>query len=107
MLYEVITKINNMNKEKKANLLLKIILILIAILPLIYFYFIRDVSYKAFIFGTGSWGIGLIFKMTGNQLLIKRISNKNKSQLIISLANGFFSGFFELSASYLVILLVV
>ncbi len=58
--------------------------------------------YKAFIFGTGSWGIGLIFKMIVNQIFMKRI----KSQLMVSLTNGFFSGFFELSASFILILLV-
>lgn len=93
-----------MNNKKLTDYLLKAILLSIALIPLIYFNQIKDVPFKAFILGTGSWGIGLIFKMISHQLLIVRLQNKGISKLLYSSINGFLSGFFELFAAYLIII---
>lgn len=93
-----------MNNKKLTNYLLKAILLSIAIIPLIYFNQIKDVPLKAFILGTGSWGIGLIFKMLSHQLIVVKLQNKGISKLLYSSINGFLSGFFELFAAYLIII---
>lgn len=93
-----------MQEKKRDKLLLHAVLILIAIAPIIYFKQIENVPYKAFILGTGSWGFGGIFKIVAHQIIIKRLHKKKISLIITSVANGFISGFFELSAAYILIL---
>lgn len=95
-----------MKKKKRDTLILNSILILIAITPILYFNQIENVPYMAFILGTGSWGFGCIFKIVAHQIIVKRLHEKNKSLIITSLTNGFLSGFFELSATYILILLM-
>ncbi len=85
---------------------MKVILLFIAIIPLLYFNQIRGVPFKVFILGTGSWGIGLIFKMLSHQIIVVRLKNKNIPKLLYSAINGLLSGFFELFAAYLVITLM-
>ena len=93
-----------MTNKKQIRIIEKTILILIAIVPLIYFNQIESVPIKAFILGSGSWGIGNIFKILAHQIIFVRFHNKNTSVLFTSLLNGFLSGFFELLAAYLLIL---
>ncbi len=95
-----------MNKEQLTDFSAKVILLFLAIIPLLYFNQIRDVPFKAFILGTGSWGIGVIFKMLSHQLIVIRLKNKNIPKLLYSAINGLLSGFFELFAAYLVITLM-
>ena len=95
-----------MNSKKLTDYFLKIILLSVALIPLVYFNQVKNVPVKAFILGTGSWGIGLIFKMISHQLIVKKLQFKNISPLIYSSVNGFLSGFFELSAAYLIIILM-
>ena len=93
-----------MKYKQLTNYLLKVILALIALLPLIYYNQIEAVPIKAFILGTGSWGIGLIFKMLSHQLIVVPLQYKKQPILFISIINGFLSGFFELFAAYLIII---
>ncbi|MHB2147887.1 hypothetical protein ACX8XP_02400 [Calditrichota bacterium LG25] len=95
-----------MNKKKLTVYLAKIILLFLAIIPLLYFNQVRGVPFKVFLLGTGSWGIGLIFKMLSHQLIVVRLKNKNLPKLVYSAFNGLLSGFFELSAAYLIITLM-
>ena len=85
----------------------KILLVVIAILPILYFHIIKDIPIKAFIFGAGSWGIGSIFKIFAHQLVVKKLSNKKTNNLNVSIANGFVSGISELGGAFLIILLVI
>jgi hypothetical protein len=85
----------------------KILLVVIAVLPIYYFHIIKDVPIKAFIFGAGSWGIGSIFKIFAHQLVVKKLSDKKVNNLIISFTNGFISGLGELAGAFLIILLVI
>ncbi|NPA68938.1 MAG: hypothetical protein GXO50_10055 [Chlorobi bacterium] len=94
-----------MDKKQLTDYLVKVILLFFAIIPLLYFNQIRGVPFKAFIFGTGSWGIGLIFKMFSHQLIVVRLKNKNLPGVLYSAVNGLLSGFFELFAAYLIITL--
>ncbi len=95
-----------MAKEKTVNYTLKAILLAIALLPLLYFHQVEHVPLKAFILGTGSWGIGLIGKMIAHQLVIVRLAKAKISNLVVSLVNGALSGLFELLAALVVILLM-
>jgi len=95
-----------MNQRKQIDFLSKTTLIVIAIGPILYYNQIENVPLKAFILGTGSWGIGLIFKMITHQLIVVRLSDRSFPQIIVSFTNGFLSGLFELGATVAVILLV-
>lgn len=95
------------NIKKSEGLFLKTILLSIAILPILYFYFVEEVPYKAFVLGTGSWGIGLIMKMISHQLIVVKLSKKKIGLIYESLVNGFLSGFFELSAAAVIIYLMI
>ena len=66
-----------MKNKQLANYLLKVILVSIALIPLIYYNQIEEVPIKAFVLGTGSWGIGLIFKMISHQLIVVPLQSKN------------------------------
>lgn len=92
-----------MKRKNKIEYLGKAIILLLAILPIIYFNRVESVPVKAFILGTGSWGIGNIFKILFHQIVLVPLENRNKSVYFTSLVNGLLSGIFELSASYLVI----
>lgn len=95
-----------MNHRKHIDILLKITLIIIAIAPILHLNQIENVSLKAFILGTGSWGIGLILKMIAHQLVVVPLDKHNASPLFVSIINGFLSGLFELSAAVGIILLM-
>ncbi len=95
-----------MNESRTTDYLLKAVLLFIALIPLIYFNQIRSVPLKVFALGTGSWGLGLIFKILSHQLVVVRLQNKGLPKLLYSSINGFLSGFFELLAAYLIILLM-
>jgi hypothetical protein len=95
-----------LQKQNKSDLILKTLLILIAILPLVYFNQIKNVPVKAFLLGTGSWGFGLIFKMIFHQIILVKMQRKNAAPLLTSVTNGFLSGLFELGAAAGVILLM-
>lgn len=96
-----------MKNKKQIESAEKIILILIAVLPMVYFNQVESVPIKAFIFGAGSWGFGNIFKIIAHQIILVPLHKKNKSALFNSLANGLLSGFFELLAAYLLILFTI
>ena len=93
-----------MTSKKKISFIEKTVLILIAIIPLIYFNQVENVPIKAFIFGAGSWGFGNIFKILAHQIILVPFHKKKKSIVLSSLFNGLLSGFFELFAAYLLIL---
>ena len=95
-----------MKNSKVEDYIKKIVLVLIAIIPIIYFNQIENVPLKAFILGSGSWGIGSIFKMIAHQLIVIPLRNKNKSILLPSFVNGLISGLTELFAAYSIILLM-
>ncbi|MDM7924760.1 MAG: hypothetical protein QUS35_01975 [bacterium] len=82
------------------------IIFLIAVLPLAYLSLEMKVPVKAFLFGTGSWGIGCILKILAYSLFVQPLHQKGRSLKAVALLNGFLSGLFELSASVLIILLV-
>ena len=94
-----------MDKRVFTDYLKKAILLFLAVIPILYFNQIKGVPLKAFILGTGSWGIGVIFKMLSHQLFVVRLKNKKIPKLLYSAINGLLSGFFELFAAYLVIIL--
>ena len=96
-----------MKDKKNVDYVVNVILLLLAILPLIYFNQVESVPIKAFILGAGSWGFGNIFKILAHQIVTVRLHNKNKSVLLNSISNGFLSGFFELFAAYLLIFLTI
>lgn len=95
-----------MGNNKAEDFILKAILLLIAIIPIIYFNQIENVPLKAFILGTGSWGFGLIFKMIFHRFVVLQMQNKNKSLALTSVTNGLISGICELSAAYVIIWLM-
>ena len=95
-----------MKNKKTEDYILKAILLLIAILPIIYFSQIKSVPIKAFILGSGSWGFGCICKIIAHQLIVVQLHNKNKSIFLTSIINGLLSGIFELLAAYVIILLM-
>ncbi len=95
-----------MKNKKLEDYILKFILLLIAIVPLIYFNQIKSVPIKAFILGTGSWGFGCIFKIIAHQLIVVQLHNKNKPIFFTSIINGLLSGIFELFAAFAIILLM-
>ena len=95
-----------MKNSKSEDYILKVILLLIAIIPIIYFNQVESVPVKAFILGTGSWGIGSILKIAAHQLIVVKLQDKNRSIFLTSLTNGFLSGFFELLAAFVIILLM-
>lgn len=97
---------NDMNQRNQIDLFKQITLILIAIVPVLYLNRVEQVPLKAFILGTGSWGIGTILKMIAHQLVVVRMNARKSPAIFISLMNGFISGLFELSASLGVILLI-
>jgi hypothetical protein len=74
----------SMKNKQLANYLLKVILVSIALIPLIYYNQIEEVPIKTFVLGTGSWGIGLIFKMISHQLIVVPLQSKNQPILLIS-----------------------
>ena len=96
-----------MKDKKNIDYVVNVILLILAILPLIYFNQVESVPIKIFILGTGSWGFGNIFKVLAHQIITVRLHNKNKSVLLTSISNGLLSGFFELFAAYLLILLTI
>jgi len=96
----------SMKTKKIEDYTLKAILLLIAIIPLIYFNQIKSVPIKAFILGTGSWGFGCIFKIIAHQLVVVQLHKKNKPIFLTSIVNGILSGIFELLAAYAIILLM-
>ncbi len=95
-----------MKNRKIENYTLKGVLLLIAIIPILYFNQIENVPLKAFILGAGSWGFGVIFKIIAHQLIVIPLQNKNKSFILPSFVNGFISGLFELFAAYFIIILM-
>lgn len=95
-----------MNHRKQIDILFKITLVIIAVAPILYFNQIENVPFKAFIFGTGSWGIGLILKMFAQQLVVVPLDKHKAPPLLVSIINGFLSGLFELSAAVGIILLM-
>lgn len=95
-----------MNHRKQIDVLFKTTLIIIAVAPVLYFNQIENVPVKAFILGTGSWGIGLILKMVAHQLVVVPLNKNKASHLLVSIVNGFLSGLFELSAAIGIILLM-
>jgi len=95
-----------MNHRKQIDFILKTTLIIIAVVPILYLNRIEHVPLKAFILGTGSWGIGVTLKMIAHQLVVVQLDKKNASHLLLSLINGFSSGLFELAAAVGVILLM-
>lgn len=94
-----------MKNRKIENYILKAVLLLISIIPIIYFNQIENVPLKAFILGSGSWGFGVVFKIIAHQLIVIPLQNKNKSIILPSFINGFISGLFELFAAYFIIIL--
>ncbi len=92
---------------KMSNTLIKIIFTILAIVPIIYYNKIEDVPFKVFILGTGSWGIGLVFKMLGHHFIVTKLHKKKVKPIYESLANGIISGFFELFGAYLMIILML
>lgn len=95
-----------MNHRKQIDILLKITLIIIAVAPVFYMNRIENVPFTAFILGTGSWGIGLIFKMIAHQLVVVQLNKHHASPVRLSAINGFLSGLFELAAAAGIILLM-
>lgn len=95
-----------MKYKKLEDYILKSILLLIAIVPLIYFNQIENVPIKAFILGTGSWGFGCIFKIITHQLIVVQLHKRNKPVFLTSIVNGILSGIFELLAAYAIIILM-
>jgi hypothetical protein len=95
-----------MDSRRQIVILLKSTLIIIAVAPVFYLNQIENVPFKAFILGTGSWGIGLILKMIAHQLVVVQLDKRNASQLLVSAINGFLSGLFELSAAVGIIYLM-
>jgi hypothetical protein len=95
-----------MNNKKATDFILKAVLLSIAIIPLIYYYQIKEVPIKIFILGTGSWGIGVILKMIFHQLIIVPLQSKRKSTFLISVVNGILSGITELFAAFFIITLM-
>ena len=95
-----------MNNKKATDFILKAILLSIAIIPLIYYYQIKEVPIKIFILGTGSWGIGVILKMVLHQLIIVPLQSKRKSTFLNSVVNGILSGITELFAAFFIITLM-
>ncbi len=95
-----------MEREKKNKIILDSVLLFIAIAPIFYFIQIEKVSYWAFLLGAGSWGIGSALKVVAHQLIVKRLQEKNTSLITTSFLNGLQSGFFELAAAFIVILLM-
>lgn len=95
-----------MNHRKQIDILLKITLIVIAVVPVLYLNRFENVPFKAFILGTGSWGIGLIFKMIFHQIVVVQLDKHNASPILLSVINGFLSGLFELAAAVGIILLM-
>ena len=77
----IVYKLKNvlMKYKQLSNYSIKVILALIALLPLIYYNQIEAVPIKAFILGTGSWGIGLIFKMLAHQLIVVPLQYKKQT----------------------------
>ncbi len=92
--------------KKSISYIEKTILIMIAIIPLVYFNQIKNVPIKAFILGAGSWGLGNIFKIILHQVVLLPLHKRNTSIFLTSLINGLFSGFFELFATYIIIILM-
>ncbi len=95
-----------MNQHKQIDFILKTTLVIIAIAPVLYLNQVEKVPFKASILGTGSWGIGLIFKMIAHQIVVIRLNNKSFSPVLVSITNGFLSGFFELAAAAGIIFLM-
>jgi hypothetical protein len=95
-----------MNHRKQIVILLNTTLIIIAVAPILYLNQIENVPFKAFILGTGSWGIGLIMKMIAHQLVVVQLHRHNASLQLVSVVNGFLSGLFELSAAVGIILIM-
>lgn len=95
-----------MKIKKFEDYLLKTILFLLTTIPLVYFNQIESVPVKAFILGSGSWGIGCILKILAHQIIVVPLQKKNKSIFLTSITNGFLSGFFELLAAFVIILLM-
>jgi len=95
-----------MSYETVTRFFVKITLLSAALLPLVYFNRILHVPFTIFILGTGSWGIGLIFKIPAHQLVVVPLQNKTESSLTVSALNGLLSGIFELGAALLIILLM-
>jgi hypothetical protein len=96
-----------MQNERFENSVLKAILVTIAVVPILYFNQIENVPIKAFILGSGSWGIGLVFKMISHQLIVVKLHKKKVPLIYESIANGVISGLFELLGAFVVIVVML
>lgn len=76
----------------------------VALLPFAYFLFIQHVPLKYFVFGSGSWGVGCLFKMLFYHLGIRKLDPARLSSTVIGLINGTSSGVCELGAALLAFL---
>jgi len=96
-----------MKKEGIENIAFKISLIMISVIPILYFNQIENVPIKAFILGGGSWGIGLILKMIAHQLIVVRLHQRKVQLIYESIVNGFLSGIFELLGAFVIIIFML
>ena len=96
-----------MKNERFENTLSRAILVVIAVVPILYFNQIENVPIKAFILGSGSWGIGLIFKMISHQLIVVKLHEKKVPLIYESIVNGTISGLFELLGAFVIIIVMI
>ena len=96
-----------MRNERLVNALLKAIFVVIAVIPILYFNQIKNVPIKAFIIGSGSWGIGLVFKMIFHQLIVVKLNKKKVPIIYESITNGVISGLFELFGAFVIIVVML
>ena len=66
---------------------------------IIYLHYWRGAAYDAFVFGSGSWGIGCLLKLALYHGVIRRLRHDTNSILAVSALNGLVSGLTELGAA--------
>ncbi len=83
-------------KRNNSNLLFSITIILPFVAAVAYLHFVRDVPFKIFVFGSGSWGVGCLLKIVLHQGIIRKLRHDAPRILGVSALNGLISGMTEL-----------
>ncbi len=79
--------------------LAKVGMYLIAALPVLILYLLYSVRLKYFVFGSGSWAVGVLLKMAVYHLVIRRVARGFPRSNAAAIMNGLSSGLCELGAA--------
>jgi hypothetical protein len=82
--------------SKRTAMIAKVGCLVVGAAPVLYIYFAHDIRLKYFVFGSGSWGFGVLLKMLFHATVMKRFTKEQLATQRVAFLSGFVSGLTEL-----------